>query len=122
MDDNEFLKFLGSVTAGAVGLVVSFIAWIEKRRTSRMDDFDARLRTAVSEEQLAKTEDSLRQECEKNIADITRWLTSLCTTIEKTGEKIDRQTDKLMETTNTHNQQIIDMQKQLVGIVRSSND
>ncbi len=97
--ENDTLKYLAAL---GVTLVTGMLGFFAKWNLSRLNSFDARLRDAVSTEQLNTAVNGLRDETAKNID-------SLC-------RSIDAQTAQMHETTNLHGQQVQDLYKEMLNL------
>lgn len=117
--DNETLKYLGALGATIVtGMMAIFAKW----NLSRLNSFDARLRDAVSTDQLNATVGALRAEIERSDQDLSSQLAEVRLSVsrELAGVRIsvEKQTTLTQETSNLQGEQvqklyrvIIDLQK-----------
>ena len=102
MDVDEVLKWLAGM---ALTAVLGMIAFFQKRNFKRMDDFDERLRSAVSSEQLSERDSLLREEMQTMDAAKSDWLQRLC-------DRVEKQTDALTETAKEHSRQMQEQAKE----------
>lgn len=98
---DEILKWAAGMAFTALFAVVAFF---EKRSLKRQDDFDERLRSAVSVDLLNDTVGLLRGEIQALDASKSEWLQRLC-------DRVERQTDALTDATKEHNRQMQEILK-----------
>ena len=113
--DNETLKWLAAL---GVLTVIGMIAFWEKWKLARLNGFDARLRDAVSTDQLKETVEALKSEISRSDKDLSAQLaevrTSVSTDLAGVRISVEKQTRLMQETSNQHGQQVIDLYKQML--------
>ena len=104
MESNEITQWLFSSLFAALVLVLTML---EKRRTKRLNSIEIRLDSTVTTEQLNRTIQSLRESIDKSDAQTTRSIDHLI-------DRIEAQTDKMVQVSQTHSQDIQGVLKQMI--------